>query len=205
MLPPPGHDPNDVRELAEQILSESRYDRPPEPILDRILAWFGEQVSRFIGAVTGSAAGWFVAWAVVLVAIAFVVYLIVRHGRIGALPRPERKRAEVMIELTRSPAEWRAEADQLEAAGRWREALRCRYRSLIAELVARGTIPDRAGRTAGEYVTDVQRDVPPASVPMAAATELFEAVWYGGAASGPDEAARFIDLERQVLASRAVA
>ena len=39
--------------------------------------------------------------------------------------------------------------------------------------------------------------------PLAAATELFEAAWYGGATTGPAEAARFDDLERAVLAVRA--
>lgn len=202
LVPPPVNDPDEVRALADEILSDRRYDRPPKPIVDRILEWFGDQLGRFLGSVVGSGAGALIAWAVVIGAIALVVYLVVRYGRVGTLPAIRTPTAEVMIELTRTPAEWRAEAAALEAEGRWREALRCRYRALIGDLVARGTIPDRAGRTSGEYLSDVRHDLPDAAVPMATATELFEAVWYGGATSGPAEAGRFEDLERQVLAVR---
>jgi hypothetical protein len=37
---------------------------------------------------------------------------------------------------------------------------------------------------------------------MAAATELFEAAWYGDVPTGPAEAERFERLDRQVLAAR---
>src|SRR3546814_7900913 len=71
-----------------------------------------------------------------------------------------------MVELSRSPGEWRAMADELEAAGRWKEALRCRHRALVADLVRRGVIPDQAGRTAREYAADVALGLPHAAVPM---------------------------------------
>ena len=104
-----------------------------------------------------------------------------------------------MVELTRRPDEWRAEAARLEAEGRWAEGLRCRYRALVAELVARGAIAELPGRTAGEYVRDVSASLPQAAPSFAAATELFEAVWYGGAETGAAEAARFAELEARTL------
>jgi hypothetical protein len=107
-----------------------------------------------------------------------------------------------MVELTRTPREWRAEADALEAAGRWKEGLRCRYRALIAELVRRGAIPDQPGRTAGEYVSDVAGTLPAAAPALAAATELFEAAWYGDLPTGAGEAERFRRFDAQVLAAR---
>jgi hypothetical protein len=73
---------------------------------------------------------------------------------------------------------------------------------VIAELVGQGAIPDQAGRTAGEYVRDVARSRPEAAPALAAATELFEAAWYGGADTGPAEAARFAELDAQVLGTR---
>ncbi|MET0727036.1 MAG: DUF4129 domain-containing protein [Acidimicrobiales bacterium] len=202
MLPPPVHDPETVRELADSILAESRYDRPPQSIPDRILEWFGDQLGRILGSFVGSGAGTFVAWALVIAVVAFVAYLIVRHGRVGRIPRPPDRTPHAMVELSRTPGQWRAEAEGLEAEGRWREGLRCRHRALVAELVRRGAIPDQAGRTAGEYVRDVARTGPEVAAPMAAATELFEAAWYGGATTGAPEAARFADLDRQVLGVR---
>ena len=47
--------------------------------------------------------------------------------------------------------------------------------------------------------------LPDAAPAMAAATELFEAVWYGDAPTGPDEAERFERFDRQVLTARVVA
>ena len=199
-LPPSTHDPGSVRDLADRILAEPRYDRPPKSIPDRVLEWFGEQIGKVLGSLVGSGTGTLVAWIVVVGAIAVVVYLVVRYGRVGRLPRAAPGEAAVMVELTRTPAEWRAEADRLEVAGRWAEGLRCRHRALIGELVRRGAVSDQPGRTAGEHVRDVMASLPDAAPPLAAATELFEAAWYGGARTGPDEASRFQALDEQVLA-----
>lgn len=201
-LPPSVHDPQAVRDLADKVLSEARYDRPPKSIPDRILEWFGEQLGRVFGSLVGSGAGTLVAWVLVVGAVAFVVYLIVRYGRVPRVPRPNERPSEVMVELTRTPREWRAEAEALEGSGRWKDGLRCRHRALIAELVRRGAIPDQPGRTAGEYVGDVAGTLPAAAPALAAATELFEAAWYGDLPTGPEEAERFQRFDAQVLAVR---
>src|SRR3546814_15185458 len=82
-------------------------------------------------------------------------------------------------------------ADELEAAGRWKEALRCRHRALVADLVRRGVIPDQAGRTAREYAADVALGLPHAAAPMTDATDLFEAAWSGDVPTGAEESAGF--------------
>jgi hypothetical protein len=201
-LPPPAHDPADVRDLADRILAEPRYDRPDPSIPERILEWFADQLGKVLGSMVGSGGGTLLAWVLVATAIGLVVYLVVRHGRIGALPRPLERAPATMVELTRSPAEWRADAARLEAAGQWKQGLRCRHRALIAELVRRGVIPEQAGRTAREYARDVATSLPAAAPEMAAATELFEAVWYGDLPTGADEAARFERLDRHILGTR---
>jgi hypothetical protein len=201
-LPPQAHEPAHVRDLADRILAEPRYDRPGPSLPERILDWFVDQLGRVLGSFVGSGAGTLVAWAIVVAAVGLVVYLVLRYGRIGSLPRPLERPPAAMVELTRSPAEWRAAAARLEAEGRWKEGLRCRHRALIAELVRRGVIPDQAGRTAREYARDVAASLPAAAPDMAAATELFEAVWYGDLATGADEAARFERLDGHILGAR---
>lgn len=196
-LPPSTHDPEAVRELADRILADARYDTPEQSIPDRILEWFGEQLGKVIGSAVGSGAGTIVFWVVVLATVGFVVYLVVRHGRLVALPGLPSRDRPVMVELTRSPAEWLQEASALEAAGRWREGLRCRHRALIGELVREGAVREQAGRTAHEHVGDVAASRPAAAADLAAATELFEAVWYGDAPTGAEESGRF-----QALAAR---
>lgn len=197
-LPPSTHDPAAVREAADRILAEARYDRPPKSIPDRILEWLGEQIAKVLGGAVGSGVGAIVFWAVVLATIAFVVLLIVRYGRLGKVPGiPTRERA-VMVETTRSPLEWLAEAERLESEGRWREGLRCRHRAIIGDLVRQGAVREQAGRTAREHLRDVRSSLPPAAPPLAAATDLFEAAWYGHAETGPEESARFQAIAAQV-------
>jgi Domain of unknown function (DUF4129) len=203
-LPPSEHDPAAVRDLADQILSQARYDEPSESIPERITSWLGDQLTRLIEALAGGGElfGTVIAWAILLGALGAVIFLLVRYGRVTLPTLPADPEPEVMVELTRTPREWRDEADALEAAGRWEEGLRCRYRALVADLVRRGIIADQAGRTAGEHARDVAGRQPEAAPSFAAATELFEAVWYGGAASGPAESQRFRDLDAGVLAVR---
>jgi hypothetical protein len=202
MLPPPVHEPQDVRDAADRILSDPRYDVPAQSLPDRILEWFGDQIGKILGSFVGSGAGTLFAWAMVAAAVGVVVFLVVRYGRVGPVVLPKAGSVDVMVELTRSPEAWRDEATRLEGAGRWREGLRCRHRALVAELVHRGVVADRAGRTAGEHVRDVAQRTPEAAPAMAAATELFEAAWYGGAPTGAAEAERFAALEAQVLVAR---
>jgi hypothetical protein len=99
----------------------------------------------------------------------------------------------------RSAAEWRAEADAQERAGAWREAVRSRYRALVADLASRGVVEEVPGRTAGEYRREVGRALPGAAGDFAGATELFEVAWYGHADTGAQQAAHLRDLTDRVL------
>lgn len=199
-LPPSVHEPQAVRSAADRILADARYDRPPESLPDRILGWFADQIASVIGSLVGGGAGAVLAWAFVLGAIAFVVVLVVRFGRqprlvgLGAGPSPR-----VMVELSRSPEEWRREADRLAGEGRWREALRCVHRALVAELVGRGALSDQPGRTARELVRDLAATRPDAVAAFDAATTLFEDAWYGHADVAEAELAELRSLESRVL------
>ena len=201
-LPPSRRDPEEVRALADEILGAARYRQPPESIPERVLNWVFEQMAKVFGALVGGGGGTLIAWLILGGAVGAVVYLLVRNGRVTLPVAAPQGGAQVMVELSRSPREWRAEAEALEGQGRWREGLRCRHRAVIADLVRQGAIPDQAGRTAGEYVRDVAATLPDAAVPLAAATELFEAAWYGGAVTGASEAERFADLDARVLAAK---
>ena len=199
-VPPSEHEPSEVRDLADAILADARYDPPPESLVDRALEWVGEQISRVLSSLLGGGGGAWLAWLLILGALAGIAYVLVRHGRI-TVPLLERiAEPGVMVELARSASEWRAEADRMEAAGRWAEAIRCHHRGMVADLVRRGAIPEQAGRTAGEHLRDVTATLPEAAPAMAAATELFEAVWYGRASAGAAEVRRFRSLVDDVLA-----
>jgi len=52
-VPPSDQDPTAVRDLADSILADARYDPPPESLVDRVLEWIGDQISRVLGSLLG--------------------------------------------------------------------------------------------------------------------------------------------------------
>jgi hypothetical protein len=102
-------------------------------------------------------------------------------------------------EPRRSAVNWRAEAERLEAEGNWKDALRCRYRSLVMELIERDVLRDVPGRTAGEYRVELREHAPTAATAFSGASELFERAWYGDLPTGATENERFQVLARDVL------
>jgi hypothetical protein len=204
-LPPFEHDPDEVRERADEILSRSEYREPPDSLFERINRFIADLLEDLLGAVGlgGTSVPSWVAWLVLGVLIGVVALLVawaVRSGGWGRRSRPAGQGDAVILsaEQQHSPREWVAQAERHEAEGRWREGLLCRYRALVTDLVDAGVISEAVGRTTGEYVRDVAGL--PVAVPFAAATELFEAVWYGGADSGPDERDRMVTLSAEAMA-----
>lgn len=205
-LPVPQNDPGSVREKADEILSRPEYREPPDTIWERVSDFVSEQIGRLLSAIGfgGGGVGTLVAWlvlAALIAAVAALVFWAVQAGEWGQ-NRGQGGEGEPVIvstEAHRSARDWLNEAQRHEAEGRWSEGLLCRYRALVTELVDQGVIPELAGRTSGEYVRDVRQHAPAVAAPFAAATELFEAAWYGGATTGPDERDRFVGLAVQVL------
>jgi len=185
----PVPEPGAIRDRAGEILGRSEFHRH-KSLVQRILDWIGDQLSRFrFGA--GHGPGWFGDLIGVLLVAGAIVLVIVLVRSL----RPTRSidaLDEVTVEETASwgAERWRREAERLEAAGRWRDALRARYAELVRTLVDERVLDDVPGRTTGEYRTELAEARPDAADAFALVTDLFEAAWYGGAATGPDELAR---------------
>ncbi len=99
----------------------------------------------------------------------------------------------------RSSRDWLVEAAEHEAAGRRRDAVRCRYRALLADLAAAGLVEEIAGRTSGEYLAAVESDVPAAAEAFADATRRFELAWYGATPVDATDADAFAAVARRVV------
>jgi hypothetical protein len=197
-LPEPTHDPERPRQLADEILSRPEYrwsDR--RPLIERVGDWIAERLADLGTALTFGGLPLWVGYVLLALLVGGLVYLLyrTRAGWMGAgrLARGG-EGGRVVVSADESPVDWAAEAARAEAEGRWRDALRARYRVLVADLAARGVIGDLVGRTAGELVAGVRDAAPAAGPAFAAATALFEAAWYGGAAVGPADRDRFADL-----------
>jgi hypothetical protein len=201
-LPAPTADPARVRDLTKEILQRPEFRPPRRSLLQAVWHWLATQLGKLLSQVFGGSGAPWAAVVVVVVVAAVVVGLVLmtarRRGRGGG-----RHRDPVVVFRghgpARSPGEWRADAAAHEAAGRWRDALRCRYRALVAELAGRGLVEEIPGRTTGEYRQDVNIVVPAAGPAFDGATDLFEQAWYGDGATGSDEQATFDDLARRVL------
>jgi Domain of unknown function (DUF4129) len=206
-LPIPSNDPGAERDLADEILSRPEYRDPPQSLWDRINEAIGEFVGDLLSLVGfgGGSVAPIVAWLVMALLVGGLGWLLwwaISSGRWTegrARRRDEGDPVIVATDAYRSARDWRSEAEAHEAAGRWRPALRCRYRALVADLAARGLVEEVPGRTAGEYRRQVDAVVPEVAPAFAGATSLFEGAWYGGRSTGAEEAARFRELEARVL------
>jgi hypothetical protein len=203
-LPAPTIDPQRVKDLTQQILRRREFQPPRRSLLQAAWHWLSNQIGKLLSNLFGGGSfgsdnvALVVVGVVSIVVIALVVTAVVRRGRGGRGPR----QPVVVLRgpgASPSPAAWRAEAAAHEAAGRWRDALRCRYRALVAELVGRGLVEEIPGRTSGEYRRDVTAVVPAAGPAFDGATDLFEESWYGDRPTGPEDQERFDDLARRVL------
>lgn len=141
------------------------------------------------------------AWLLVVVAAALMLWCVY------SVLRSWSKRSKVLTDDTdtevvdeRTTAEWRADADRLERDGEWKDALRARYRELVGELVDRRVLSPQAGRTTGEFRSDVSEVAPQVIDSFDAASRLFELAWYGRIETGSAENAQFRELAADVLA-----
>ncbi|MDO8363762.1 MAG: DUF4129 domain-containing protein [Actinomycetota bacterium] len=214
-LPPVDQDVDAIHEQACKLVSEntSVCSPPPPPPT---------------GGGSGGGSGIdlnFVAmllWLVLFAAVAGLLYLLGRWlmTRTGSTSRRRRRKHStddgddeleviegdaVAVDRSREPVNWRSEAEQHRQAGRYRDALRCRYRALVGDLARRGLIDEIPGRTTGEERAQLRRVQPSASTPFNSAADLFDGAWYGhrDVSAGDDDT--FQELERDVLATATTA
>jgi hypothetical protein len=198
-LPAPTRDPDQVRRVVREVLARPEFRPPTRSLFTRILDWILELIGRLLAVLGQSAAGSVVGLLLLVAIVVAVGLAVARFSR--AVTRSAEVAAAVPAAPRRSAADWSAEAEAHERAGEWRQAVRCRYRSLVAELAARGLLDEVPGRTAGEYRGEVGRRVPTAAADFAGVTELFEVAWYGRRPTGADQAALLRDLSDRVLAA----
>lgn len=197
-LPPAAAGAEQVRRVVAEVLARPEYSELPPSVAARVREWLAEQLGRLLEAVLGTGQASLVGS--VLLAVAVVVAVVVAVRFAGGL-RGDPEAAVVTAEgLGRDPADWAADADEHRRAGRHRDALRCRYRALIAVLAAAGVVEETPGRTAGEYLAEIRRRRPEVAGHAAAVTAAFDAVWYGHA---PVDAAELDQVAGRVEAVRA--
>jgi hypothetical protein len=199
-LPAPQADPTEVRDQADEILAKSEYQEAKPTLIDRIRTWIADRVSSLLQRGTEQAAGnptfGYLVLGVGLLAIVYLLYRWLRHVQVDHDVDVDE---DLPPEHSFHPGDWRAAAERFETDGAWKEALRCRYRVLVSELVEREVVGDVPGRTAGEYRREVAAGFPTAASPFDAASDLFELAWYADEPTGPDENHRMRSLTDEVV------
>jgi hypothetical protein len=199
LLPTPEQPPEQVEEQADDILSGAEFQEPEPTLFERAERWVLEQIAKVLESLGGGGQSSLLGWAVLIPLVALVVFLLVRLAR-TVQPDPE-STTEISVERARSAAQWADAADEAEAVGRWKEGLRCRYRGLVADLVALGVLDEVAGRTTGEHRREVAKEAPEAAAPFSGAAELFDRAWYGDRETGAEQSAQFQALGADAVAA----
>ena len=158
-------------------------------LLERFVDWL-QHLFPSTGGGGGSfaAAGglfFYLALFALLVLLVFLIVVVVRGVR-GRTRRQKVDDVETTVdpEVARTVGEWRSEAERAEADGRWKDAMLCRYRELVGELVERGAVRAIPGLTTGELRGEVATSAPDELDAFSEATTLFELPWYARRVDG---------------------
>jgi hypothetical protein len=184
---PLGHDAAEVRRRAAELLSRPPYRDGEEGPLGAAWRaareWLAEQLAALLSVFGGDP---LVAWVLVVVGMALLGVVVWRATRGLALDRAVE--APATGPGGRPASAWHADADDHEAAGRWRDAVRCRYRALVGQLVEAGVVEDVPGRTVGELDRELAVAAPAVAEEVARAGVVFAAIFYGRQPAGIEDA-----------------
>ncbi|MBE7190020.1 DUF4129 domain-containing protein [Jatrophihabitans endophyticus] len=183
-----------ARRAARHELARSEYRHPGPGWPTRAAHWAGHQLDRLFSGGTGSDA-------LLLVVVVLVVIAVLLAVRAGA---PARRAAfaggdaaDPLAPVT--SRDHRRIAADLAARGEHREALREWLRAAVQTIEERGVLPPRPGRTGAMTAREAGPLLPAAAGSLAAATAVFDEVWFG------DRTATAADAELARSAADAVA
>ena len=167
---------SEVDDVVRQVLAQDVYDELRPGLLDRVLGLVLDGVGRLVDLIEGAGAAGPLGLVVLVLAVLVAGVLIGRGvRRVSRSPAAGEPTVDV---AGRSAADWLADAAAAERRGDRREALRCRYRALVAEFAAAGFVEELPGRTTGEVRAEVSAAVPDAAEAFGQATDAFERAWY---------------------------
>ena len=186
----------EVRRAVEEVLGRPEYRQAAsgDSLLDRLFDAVMEQLGRLLLRLAGQ--GGDGSWVGSLV----LAWRTLSRFRRGHTVDP------VVDGPTGRPArDWGTEAAEHAAAGRYRDALRCRYRETVALLAGAGLLEEIPGRTTGEYAAELADALPSAGSAFDRLTRLFEAAWYGRRTVTAEDLQEGLDAQAAVVAAGSLA
>jgi len=166
----------------------------------RVVRWVLERVGDLLDEVAGASPGGYAGVVVVLFLV--VVAIVAVRLKVGPLGRGEATEQALFTRRARTAAEHRTAAEGHAAAGEWAEAVRERLRAVVRSLEERAVLDERPGRTADEAAAEAGVALPPVAEDLRQAARLFDDIWYGGRAAGPESDARLRAVDERVRDAR---
>lgn len=204
-------DAETIRREADEILARPEYAPRGRSVLERILDWIADRISGVLewiadllsiggGPTTGSATP--IGWVVLVLLVVLLGYFLtrVRLRRRARAEAPPDVRHAVDEDVRR--ADWLARAARAEAEGRWREAVRCRYRATVAGLIERRLLSAEPGATSGEHQRRLRAGADASSPRFDQVSDRFEHVWYGGEDADAETAAGLVAADEEILQAK---
>ncbi len=202
--------PRDPDVVLKEVLAREEFKKAAEKdLLDRILAWIGEQLLRLLRWILGSlpslgmgpseggllskVAAWWIIGALVVALITFGGFVLKRLPLIRAWFRREEKPASLKQEaILRSVQAWN-QGVRLAEQGNYPEALLYLFRSIILLLAEKGAITNYSGKTNREILQSLPQGEP-ARAGLAGIVPLFNRVRYGNGRCDKAEYEHFLEL-----------
>jgi len=206
-LGPVDQDPDEIRRAACDLVAPEAVCTPPDlRPTDPSPSGGGGGLGGIVELVV-----WLLFFALVALLVAVIVRALMGWSSSGTRRRRRKGDAveaddvevlaQVVVDRTREPADWRREAEEHRRVGRYRDAIRCRYRALVGDLARRGLIDEIPGRTSGEERSQMTVVAPAQAPAFSAAAELFDEAWFGDIPVAESDVQRIETLEVDVLAS----
>lgn len=192
-----------ARQLAIHELSKPEYHASPSPSPSPSTAVPSPPPHAHLGSSNHA-----LTIALIVVAIILLLIAVLLFVRWLGRPRTSKKRKSdsakagsgggTIGEMLTGAARHRRDAELAAAAGNWAEAIRERFRAVIATLDERGLLPERADRTADEAARDAGAILPAHSGILAAAARAFDEVEYGEYVGSADAYAVISNVDKLV-------
>lgn len=192
----PNPDNDEARQWLRDELDKARYQEAKPGLVERIADWITDRLNWFTGAISGTPPHLpnVVVVLVVLAIIAGIAYasrFVRRTRRARTTPDPGALGPGAL-----SAAELRSMAERALSSGDHDEAVHLAMCAIAARARERTLLPGEATMTAHEVSAALARHFPAHVAETSWLAGVFDAVVYGSAHAGPDDARRAVDLER---------
>lgn len=176
--------------------------------LDKLWKWLDKELNKLRPSKEPASSGILgldaltpIMWALILLAVAGFLFFAARHFTFAKRRRVAKAGGLLEDdEPDRSADEWLTKADELEARGEFRLAVRCLYVASLVRLDEANVARFRRGETNWEHLHRIEASPSrPVGLDFRPPTERFDHVWYGRQGEGKAEVARFREWYTQTL------